>query len=73
MLAEEPVKSTRGPKLTLNQESMITVLEQAGTGGLSVEEWNEQAREAGISRKQTLYNCRIALKDKKLVYEWDER
>ena len=54
---------------------MLTILEQAGADGLTISEWNDQAREVGIgnSRKQDLYDLRVALDKKKLVYEFDGR
>lgn len=57
-------------KLTPNQSAMLTILEEAGSEGLTPEEWNEQARDAGIkAARQRLYECRIKLKRKGLVHE----
>jgi AAA domain-containing protein len=59
-------------KLTPNQQTMFTILWNAGQGGLTVEEWNRQAKEAGlgVGRPATLYDLRDKLKDKSLVYEY---
>jgi hypothetical protein len=59
----------RGPRLTANQRTMFGILYEAGT--LSVEDWNRQARAAGLGekRKADLYDLRQALKEKGLVYE----
>ncbi|RDD62629.1 AAA family ATPase [Ferruginivarius sediminum] len=55
---------------TGNTGTMLTILEEAGPAGLTVEEWNEQARQAGIgAARQRLYEIRVTLKRKKLVYE----
>ena len=68
--AEAPATSGQGRKLTANQQTMLTILQQAGPAGLIVEEWNEQAREIGLypKQKQRLYDLRQALKDKRLVH-----
>jgi hypothetical protein len=57
-------------KLTRNQKSMLIILDEAGPAGLSVEEWNDKARENGLGakRRMTLMDCRKALKDKGLVH-----
>jgi hypothetical protein len=64
-----------GTRLTKNQATMLTLLEQAGSDGLTTSGWNDQAREVGIgnSRKQDLYDLRVALEKKNLVYEFDGR
>lgn len=38
----------REPKLTTNQEVMLRILRDAGPSGLTGEDWNAKAREAGI-------------------------
>jgi hypothetical protein len=60
----------RGAELTKNQRTMLSILFDAHTG-LTVEEWNARAREAGIgvSRKADLYDARASLKAKRLVHE----
>jgi hypothetical protein len=54
---------------------MFSILYDAGSHGLAVEEWNKAAREAGlgIKRKADLHDFRSALKAKKLVHESNER
>ena len=47
-----------------------TILLNAGSQGLTLEEWNKRARDqAGITRKATLFNLRDALRSKGLIYE----
>ncbi|QOG17908.1 AAA family ATPase [Bradyrhizobium sp. SEMIA] len=58
------------PRLSTNQRVMFRLLADAGPAGLSVEAWNDLARELGISSKQRLYELRMALKDKGLVREY---
>jgi hypothetical protein len=59
-----------GPHLTKNQETMFSILHDAG-GRLDRESWNNRAREAGLGkrRKADLYDLRAALISKRLVYE----
>lgn len=68
---ERTAPTDTGPKLTKNQTTMFSILHDAGQGGLTTEDWNAQARKAGIGtgRKADLYDTRRALKAKKLVYE----
>jgi len=72
----EPVEDTEpvttGPRLSRNQTTMFTILHDAGGGGLTVEDWNERAREVGIGtkRKADLYDLREALKRKRVVHEY---
>jgi hypothetical protein len=73
----EPETAAKAPppasaKLTPNQQTMFTILWNAGQGGLTVEEWNRQAKEAGLGagRRATLYDLRDKLRDKSLVYEY---
>lgn len=60
-----------GPRLSRNQQTMYSILHAAGNHGLSVEAWNERAREAGIGtkRKADHYDLRLALQAKGLIYE----
>ena len=60
------------PKLSANQRVMFRLLHDAGSAGLTVEAWNEQARalDIGKTRKAVLWECREALKDKGLVREY---
>ncbi|MBP1065315.1 hypothetical protein JOE51_006782 [Bradyrhizobium japonicum] len=58
------------PRLSTNQRVMYRLLSDAGPAGLTVEAWNELAKENGITTKQRLYELRMALKDKGLVREY---
>jgi hypothetical protein len=62
-------------KLTKNQTTMFAILHGAGQHGLTTEEWNERAREAGIgvARKADLYDFREALKSKGRVRQYGNR
>jgi len=75
--AEAPTaaKAASGPKLTANQRSMLNILDDASTAGLTTEDWYEKARENGIgvSRRATLMDLRKALKDKGLVHSYADR
>jgi hypothetical protein len=75
--AEAPCPSavTTGPRLTPNRRTMFTILHHPGERGMSIEEWNERAREAGIgtTRKADLYDIRTALKSKGLVRQYADR
>jgi hypothetical protein len=64
-----------GPKLTPNQRSMLNIVEEAAAKGLSNDEWLEGAKAIGIgrTREATFYDIRKALKDKKLIYTFNER
>jgi hypothetical protein len=61
------------PKLSTNQRVMYRLLADAGAEGLTVEDWNDLARENGITTKQRHYEARMALKDKGLVREYAGR
>jgi hypothetical protein len=58
------------PKLSPNQRVMFRLLHEAGSAGLTTEEWSEKARDVGITTKQRTYELRMALKDKKMVHEY---
>jgi AAA domain len=62
---------TAGPKLTKNQKTLFQMLHAAGSRGLTLDDWNERAREAdiGVKRRADLTDCRLALKAAGLVYE----
>jgi len=66
------VQNPRDPKLTENQEAMLRLLRDAGSQGLSGDDWNAKARDAGIgvNRRSTLVNLKGQLKDKGLVREY---
>jgi hypothetical protein len=65
----------KGHKLTPNQQSLLNILEEAGPAGLSIDEWNDKARENGLGtkRRMTLMDCRKALKDKRLIHTYADR
>jgi hypothetical protein len=73
--AEAPAPTVKTARMTPNQQTMLTILVAAGKGGLSVEEWNERGRSEGIGKKRApdLYDIRQALKEKKAVYEFNDR
>ena len=64
-----------GPKLSPNQRSMWSILEDAGAAGLTLEEWHEQARAngLGVPRRTSLMDYRKALRDKKLIHTYADR
>jgi hypothetical protein len=68
-VAEVPLPQEQD--LTLNQQTMFRILYRAGPEGLTQDEWNKRAREAGlgVSRRATLYDLRADLQTKKLVHE----
>ena len=61
------------PKLSINQRVMLGLLAETGSTGLTLEEWNEQAKAQGITTKQRHYEARSALKSKGLVREYAGR
>jgi hypothetical protein len=72
--AAQPPKAS-GPKLTANQKTLLGMLHTAGSAGLALEDWNNQAREAGIGvkRKADLNDIRAALLSKHLVLQYGDR
>lgn len=54
---------------------MLNIVEEAAAKGLSNDEWLEGAKAIGIARTReaTFYDIRKALKDKKLIYTFNER
>lgn len=73
--AEAPAASAREPKLTANQKTLFGMLHAAGSTGMVLEDWNAQAREAGIGikRKADLNDIRAALLSKGLVRHYGDR
>jgi hypothetical protein len=67
--------ATHGPILTKNQQTLFAMLHAAGSTGLTLEEWNNQARDAGIGakRKADLNDIRAVLLSKKLVRNYTDR
>jgi hypothetical protein len=65
----------REAKLKPNQQTVFAILHGAGSAGLTLEEWNAQAREAGIGtkRKADLTDIRNALLSKGLVRTYGDR
>ena len=68
--AEPQARELRGVKLKPNEQTSFSIL-QATNGMLSTEEWNDQARAAGLGlkRRAELYDIRDSLRRKGLVYE----
>ncbi len=74
--AEAPRPSgTPEDKLSPNQRTMFTLLHDAGSNGLTTDEWNALAREAGIGvrRPATLIDLRSALREKGMVKVYNDR
>jgi hypothetical protein len=71
----EPRGKSKKDKLTANQKTLFGMLHAAGAAGLTLEEWNAQAREAGIGvkRKADLNDIRSALLAKGLVLNYGDR
>ena len=65
----------RDPKLTKNQQTLFGMLHAAGSAGLTLEDWNNQARDSGIGvkRKADLNDIRAALLSKQLVRNYNDR
>jgi hypothetical protein len=63
------------PKLSPNQKTLFSMVHAAGSAGLTLEDWNQQAREAGIGvkRKADLNDIRAALLSKQLVRSYGDR
>ncbi len=64
-----------GPILTKNQQTMLTILQDAMPDGLTQDEWNDQAREAGlgVKRRGDLLDLRSALNRKRLAHSLADR
>jgi hypothetical protein len=62
-------------KLSKNQQTLFAMLHAAGSAGLSLEDWNIQARDAGIGvkRKADLNDIRSALLSKGLIRNYGDR
>jgi hypothetical protein len=65
----------KAKKLTPNQQTLFGMLHAAGAAGLALDDWNQQARDAGIGvkRKADLNDIRAALLSKGLVREYSGR
>jgi len=62
-------------KLTPNQRTMFRLLHDAGQAGLSTDDWNAKARDAGIGvkRRADLVDIRSTLKSKGMVSMYGDR
>jgi hypothetical protein len=62
-------------KLKPNQRTFFTILHNAGNGGMTLEDWNKQARDVGLgkNRKAELFDLRAVLLSKRLVREYSGR
>ncbi|MEY9419490.1 hypothetical protein ABIF69_005932 [Bradyrhizobium japonicum] len=69
-LSSQVATKASEPKLSTNQRVMYRLLSDAGPAGLTMEAWNDLAKENGIATKQRHYEARMALKDKGLVREY---
>ncbi|MEY9698365.1 AAA family ATPase [Bradyrhizobium diazoefficiens] len=80
VVSSEEVSSqvaTKGqePKLKPNQQTAFAILHGAGSAGLTLEDWNAQAKDAGLGlkRKADLTDIRNALLSKGLVRQYGDR
>ena len=66
---------TREPKLRPNQQTVFAILHGAGSAGLTLEDWNGQAKDAGIGtkRKADLTDIRNALLSKGMVRNYGDK
>ncbi|MBR0945907.1 hypothetical protein ABIF65_009424 [Bradyrhizobium japonicum] len=69
-ISSQSERKSAEPKLSTNQRVMYRLLSDAGPTGLTMEAWNDLAKENGIATKQRHYEARMALKDKGLVREY---
>jgi AAA domain len=71
----DPTPANTNTGLTQNQQTMLAILNDAGKGGMTIEEWNEQAKIAGLGKRRhaDLWDFRKALKARGLAYEYDGR
>ena len=69
------VAPTKEAKLSKNQQTMLSLLQEAGPAGLTTREWNEKAKAIGLGekRRQDLYDFQVALKQKRLAHEYTDR
>ncbi|PSO29827.1 AAA family ATPase [Bradyrhizobium sp. MOS002] len=69
--ADAPAPPSRSPKLSSNQQTFYRLLYDAGDAGLTLEEWNNEAKAVGLgaNRKATLHDLRKALEDRSMVRE----
>jgi len=69
-----PALPARNARLSKNHETMLAIL-RGTPSGLTTEEWNEQARAAGLGvrRRADLTDWKLALREKGLVREYADR
>jgi hypothetical protein len=74
-IPQQSAQVSNDPKLTKNQQTLFGMLHAAGAAGLTLEDWNNQARDAGIGvkRKADLNDIRAALFGKGLVRNYGDR
>ena len=72
--ADDAAPADRGPRLSPDQQTMLDILLSAGQRGLSTEEWNERAKEAGLGlrRAAKLYDLKSSLLKKGMVRQFGE-
>ncbi len=65
----------KADKLTANQQTYLTILQDAMPHGLDGEDWNEKAKAIGMDfkRRQTFFDLKTQLKRKRLVHETQGR
>ena len=68
--ASEAAAAEPEARLSKNAATMFSILKDAGAEGLTVDQWNEQAREAGLGggRRSDLYDFRTVLRKRGLVH-----
>lgn len=73
--ADASAPASRSAKLSANQQTFFRVLHDAGDAGLTLEEWNNEAKAVGLgaNRKATLHDLRKALEDRSMVREYGGR
>ena len=73
--AEASAPASADAGLSKNQKTMLTILIEAGSSGLTTKDWNEKAREIGMGtkRRQDLYDLQVSLKAKRMVRKYGER
>jgi hypothetical protein len=74
-LAEIKAQQEQAVRLTKNQQTMFSILHEAGADGLTGDTWHERTKAQGVGdkRKADLYDIRRALKGKGLVREYLDR
>lgn len=68
--AGEVTQAEPEDRLNKNQMTMLSIIKDAGKDGLTVQEWNERARDVGVGlgRKADLYDNREVLRKRRLVH-----